>query len=246
MKRTDVTEETYRVFVEAFRAFPGNVSNAARLAGTTRDMARRAWNVGWPTRGYRPVRELLDMQQAEARAARARAEDAARAARVLAEQETQNKAREDAVRALTQEGQNTSILRGNALALNAITANLLKAMTRSADRLQTRLDEMVMSTDTSPAAIKSLNVLVRLIAHMSRVSSRVTLEALAAERVRLGEPLKHAGMDAGAGQERTVSQIVEDIQSLLRELPPEGLPLPPGTASLVPDPGGEGAGSDVG
>lgn len=70
--RRIIDADTYAALLEAFREDPNNVSAAAKAAGCSWDMAKRAWDTGWQSRfdWAIPIRDHLFDERKEARAER--------------------------------------------------------------------------------------------------------------------------------------------------------------------------------
>ena len=74
--RARYDRRTYEAILSGYREDPANVTNAARYAGVTREMARNAWHRGFP-RQYaagaawaRPIKEVLAEERDSAHIAR--------------------------------------------------------------------------------------------------------------------------------------------------------------------------------
>jgi hypothetical protein len=55
---SDVNDETYNLLVKAYRAHPENHKAASEAVGCSWRTAKRAWELGWPQRGFEPIKDF--------------------------------------------------------------------------------------------------------------------------------------------------------------------------------------------
>lgn len=206
----------YEALVEAFRFEPGNCNAAAKHAGIGYVAAKRGWELGWPTRGWLPIKQVLAEEQAEARKRVAELEarekelsDRERSLRVNIDRETLRadalKRREDWARAAT-------VSRGNAIASMGVQAELLRAALQQAANWKTQLQDPTLKM--SPAAV------VKLLKDLSSSilqSNEALKVAQQVEHLALGEPTDIFGM-AGMGEADNPEAAAQDIDLAARAL----------------------------
>lgn len=127
--RARYDRRTYEAILSGYREDPANVTNAARFAGVTREMARNAWHKGFPrqyaagARWARPIKEVLAEERDAAQVARAeRARKDAEAAD--AERE---RARRESIEELAEEGRLRATTRKAVLGLVLVQTELIPA-----------------------------------------------------------------------------------------------------------------------
>lgn len=196
-----VTEELYGLLVAAFRASPGNISNASRQARCGRDLAKRAWEKGWPhLHGGMNVQEYI---LHEARLARAKMLEE-QAAREAASRHERESARLQAVEARKSEGQMVTLARGAALQSLALVAQMIQGARSFATLLRQQLE----AEAAKPASNMKPDEIVTILGRCAQITHRLNSSAHLAmqmERLHLGDPAHMAGV------------ISEDKEALLLE-----------------------------
>ncbi len=71
-------DRKWRLLVAAFRAKPGNISHAAREAGTDRETAHKAWHLGNEREGRLSIKEILEEEDKSRRSLTQAREEAIR------------------------------------------------------------------------------------------------------------------------------------------------------------------------
>lgn len=71
-------ERKWKTLVAAFRLKPGNMANAARMAGTDRATARNAWNEGNAKERRKPIKEIVEEEEKKRESLGAAKEEAIR------------------------------------------------------------------------------------------------------------------------------------------------------------------------
>ena len=209
-----ITTEEWNRIVEVYRRYDGRISLVAEHLGWLKARTQRAWRRGYRSLGLPPIRTLLArdaLAAEEVRAARAelstklppsvqvkeRAEiihsaevmakgEARRIAAMVEMEETRRKARQDAIEARTEEAMLVSINRRNSLALNGVTAKMLKGALALSETIQAELEAEARSDRLTVA--QKLN-LVRSAASIARFNSEASMLAVKAERMVLGQPI---------------------------------------------------------
>jgi hypothetical protein len=193
--KSHVDRDTYDKLVAAFRLAPGMVSRAGREAGVSPATARRAWEVGWPARGFEPICRTME---AEARAVRARlARLGAREERVSLKEASLrpivDEARERSV-ALKRREEWAQTCAGN----RAVGGTALAALHRTFKGLFARIDLIeaaLMDKDLTPAAY--ITILQRSLAAYSSLSAAIH-QNLQTEHLAIGAPTQIVGVQVGA------------------------------------------------
>jgi hypothetical protein len=211
MARVLFTREQYDLCVEAFREQSGNASHAGRKAGCTPHTARRAWRLGWPDRGWLPIKDLVANEQEAARAARQKsmadmeAETAQRARDAQAIQTDsltsqlekeiadREKAREDAIKTRAEEAQMIRGLRGDVGMMLAIIGQGLRGGLDSGKRIRKAL-ETGMDKNGQVLSLKEEVELSIGLAKFSAVAIKGVKVAIEAERLLMGEPTEILGL----------------------------------------------------
>jgi len=208
MGRRAITEDVWQDLVDGWRQNPHSASAAARYAGTTAKTAQKAWENGFPQKGWIPVKIIMEQEKVKARAMLL-AEEAARTA-------VQQKEREDAIKQAAQtrvqEGQIVQVLRGTSLAAVSEGAQLASAARQLAAWVQAQmkliLDSIANGSTTAEAAgltvEKALARLDRISVIMERIA-RFALTAMQAERLHMGEPMEIVKLH-GADVEMTLEE----------------------------------------
>lgn len=210
MARRPYTQSLYDRLVEGFREKPGNASHAARKAGCERQAAKRAWELGWPSRSWAPpIKEYLAQEQEKVRAARAIAMEE----KIRVDQEQRDKARNDAVEAQKQEALASQSTRVNAIGLNNMVSRIIGPFLGV---VQTLADEIKAGQHKfTPKEVTSFMRQFSYIVRQSAESSRLALEI---ERLRVGDPTDFfkADTDPELNTEDTVSHLMGISRTLQR------------------------------
>lgn len=251
-----IDRERYDAMLEAFRIEPGVFRACARRAGVDRRTAQRAWERGWPDRGMKPIKVIIDDEQAAARAqlAEMREEEMRKLAKDHAGQVKQDHARaaEDAIVARAEEAQMVRASRHNAIGLMASVQRLLRGANQLAQKVESMIADAADDTEDGEGKKKKgispaqATALFTSIAHMTRASNEAARVSQQMERSLLGEPEKWVGLHVNMSREEALREIEMGVK--LRErltaqgaiptngedttLPPE--PSPAETAEVAP------------
>ncbi len=224
-----LTREDYDKLVHAFHQVPGNFFAASRLAGVCRATARRAWELGFPKRGWDPIKDVLAAEAAEVRRRMDEQEEreralAARERRLKplvdgeAERRSSVKRREEWAAACTAARRNSQLM--------LLTTNeLLQAAYARAPEMKRKLLE---DKSLSPAEY------VKIVKELTSTGKAVS-DALATtqqvERLALGQPTEIVGLQPMmATREEAIRQIERSQAAIERAMRKGKLPagLPPG------------------
>lgn len=63
MARREITSKLYNDLVRSFRERPGVFSYTARMARVTNRTAKKAWEKGWPEKGFGPIKDIVEEEQ---------------------------------------------------------------------------------------------------------------------------------------------------------------------------------------
>jgi hypothetical protein len=225
----------YDRLLAAFRQTPSNYSAAAKAAGVGFKLSRRAWHDGWPRANLRAVQDVLRDEEVAARAEQYRQsrEYQQKAA------EERDKARQDAVTAMAQEGRILSLARNDVQGALACAAVMLPALRTLSERVAAELT--ANPGQLSPA--KGVELIQRY-AHAVRSLTQAGEQLVRAERLHKGEPTDILGVAASAA-EMSVEEAAKEIRaaSQLYELAKRrGLipPDPEDASTIIDGHGGNG------
>jgi len=188
--RETSVQQKHEALLRAYEETPGNYHAAAKSAGVSDATAKKGWETGWPRYGLAPISEYISEVREAARAARIEAaRDQARREHDLATKE-KAAAKKDAVDSLKQEGMGVKMARGSAIALESLSAKLLKAASPLADSLSKMLEEEARAQGTDDATLTA-NQIMQLLERLNRfTSSSVSVmdQAMRMERLLMGRP----------------------------------------------------------
>jgi hypothetical protein len=194
---TIVDEDKWHQLLEAFRHAPGKTTEVSKACGCSSTTAKRAWDIGWPDRGWPPIKAVIEDEGLLARAERIKKQQAEAliereellAKQAQLEQEARIKAREDAVVARTQEAQMVALSRANTIALQTAAARLMRAGVREAKSLDEELEKGVV-TMTPFERTKFISA----VAYLNESAVRAAKINIEMERQLLGEPTEVIGV----------------------------------------------------
>lgn len=189
--------------VAALRELNGNVEGTARQAQVGRKLARRAWQTGWPSAGFRAVKDLLREEEVAARAEQRRLEEAEK--RKTAEE--RDKARSDAIAAMAAEGRILALARNDVQGALACANVMLPALRALAEAIATSLQ--ADPTQISPA--KGVELIQRYSVAVKSLT-QAGEQLVRAERLHKGEPTDILGVQHSAS-EMSVEEAVREIQT---------------------------------
>ena len=207
MARRVITQHLYDSLMTAYREKPGNHSNAAKVAGCERRMARRAFENGWPRMPWAvPIKQVLEREKVEARAARQ--QDRTAEFELMAQ--AQKAAQQDAVEARAQEGRLVKMARGASMVL---LQQCLRAM-KVTGPLVDQLEAEVRSGEHLDVA--GITKTMDRIAHMTSQAVALSKEAMRMERLHMGEPEQIVGMQLESTSTQELVDELRAIEGVLR------------------------------
>ena len=195
-----VTQQVWDLLIEAYREDPGNHSHASRRALVKRTTAKRAYEIGYPSRPWaiKPIKQLLveDIQLARARLElEAEREELEEDQADLDAERDREAVRQHAITAKTQAGQLVASARAGAIlglaAAVKVATGLQKAMQRLGNELEAMADPAVKMT---PKEVGTLSSIMRRYASTLRELNASGQLAMEMERLRLGEPSQIVGL----------------------------------------------------
>jgi hypothetical protein len=201
--RRSITPAFYQSLVDTFREYPGNVYKVAnevkkdpRSEGTCGwKTADKAWKVGWPALQFKPIKDVLHLEELSARRQlekeRQKTEEEILAALTSDEAVMREKAREDAIVARVAETRLVREARQNAIELLSNSKELLRGFGKFAPRVVTYLQSMKIESDEDVE--RAARVLWR-IATSARSATEAGMKVLQMERLLLGQPTEIIGV----------------------------------------------------
>lgn len=191
MARVTVDRDYYDRVVDAFRDHGVNFAAVAKVAGIARKTAKKAWNIGWPNKGFAPIAQVIELEELEARAQRpARAltrMEELRGQQDINDAQLRAAARRDAVRARADEARMVRAARASAINLLEAT----KLLTAGLRALAPKVGDAIASIDLERVAVKDVDAVARIVWRLSisaRAGSATAWQILQAERLLLGQP----------------------------------------------------------
>ena len=201
-----LTREMYDALLIAYREVPGNAARAARIANCDSRTARKMWEEGNSKLPWaRPIRQALLDEAEAARAAQRKAE----LAQLDEAKNERDKVRQDAVKALAQEGQMLAAGRANALGVLASLTQLLPSVRKVAQQLNDRI------ANGDPLEVsQGMKFLDRFTSTFSRAADAAD-KLIEAERRHKGEPTQVIGLEVEQGTDlEQARETLDEVTSL--------------------------------
>lgn len=220
MARILISQEQYDLMVEAFREQPGNASHAGRKAGCTHHTAKRAYERGYPDRGWIPIKEIVQKEADAARAARERAyatqtaeaaevQNDLHLARLKQELEEKEQARQDAIRTRKEEGQVIRAMRGVAGSSLAMLGQINAGGIEYAKRMRQALESGKDPDTGAVLTLKQQAEMHRIFARAAKDAAAVAKAAIECERLIMGQPTEIIGISAASMTEEDALHVLE-------------------------------------
>ena len=233
----EITPEEWLRIVKVYSRHEGRIRGVAAELGWPIARTTRLWKKGYPSLGYPAVKTVIardGFSETELRARRAeisaalppsahtaesRAEvihgaEEHRLRQMVLREEMQERARQDAIRSRAEEAMLISINRKNAIALNAMTAQILQGATSLSRKIQQDLEHE--ATHGSLPVGQRLQ-LVRAAASIARFNAEASVMAVKAERMVLNQPIE-ADRDEGDESRGTLDEAAEWINRCAKAL----------------------------
>lgn len=226
-----IDQATYDALMGAYREDPGNAERAARLAKCGRKLARRAWSVGWLDKFHwaKPIQLALKEEHTRIRAEQRRQEEDAR----RKGQEERDKARQDALASMAQEGRILALARADVQGALGSASLMLPALRAMAEKAAATI-----LADPGQFSPKAATVLLREFATAVRSLATAGEQIIRAERLHKGEPTDILGLSSSPA-EMSLEEAFREIKaaSSLYELAKrQGLVVEPGPDGGEPGP----------
>jgi len=209
-----IDQQAYDKMLVAYRDKPGIARQCSFATGYDQRTCRRAWQTGWPARGFRPIAEVLEDEQAAARArlhaAREQELRATAGERTVQQQRDHALAAEDAVQNRADEARMVRAARHNAMGLMAVVQRLLKGANQLAADVETHLSKQALGDGKDGTWTPSkATALFHQIASTTRAANESAKLAQSMERSLLGQPEKWVGL---AVEGMTESEAIREIE----------------------------------
>lgn len=204
--RNLITRDFYDKLVIVFRECPANYAQAARRALCAEPTAKRAWLLGWPNRGFIPIKDTLASERNVAvvaqRDALRRQADEADAAR--------DRSKAEAAEAVAQERQMLKAARGDVLSALVIAAELIPAMRMVAKAVAAAC---APKADGSPPDIHPTAAMGLLTRHATLIQKAVGATEAIVQLSRLDRGASTVNV-AGVAEDLSLEQAVEELEAL--------------------------------
>lgn len=208
-----INRETYDGFVDLCREGV-SAREAAEIMGTARKTSTRAYNKGWPNRGWRAAKQVIAEEKLQARAALQEAQEAAdreKAARdVEAAYAAQEAARKQVVRVRKDEATMVSGARGNVIALVAVTGRTLRSALTHIESIEAAIRDGVDTDGKQLTAAQRVDMLWKL-GRLVKLAGDAGYDVIRSERLLLGEPTEiigHRDLDS-VTEEQAIAELKE-------------------------------------
>ena len=243
-----IDEKKYNKMLEGFRDTPGNFTRCAARSGINRVTTKKAWERGWPDRGFRPLKDVIfeEQQAARARLATLREAEIQNLAKQQAgrDQMTRVRAEDDAIQQRMEEVKMVRGARHTAIALMASVQQILKGAVKLAGRVE---EELAIHEPKNP---REATRLFREIATTTRQAVEAAKLAQTMERSLAGEPERYIGVQHDITLTEAADEVAKAQKAIARvrrkggiiDIPCESSPVDEDLTAAVdtdPDPFGE-------
>lgn len=201
------SKDLYAIILDGYRNAIAK-SDLASKTGLSYHSLSKVYSEGWPEYPWAlPIKDVLAEERRRVRAERAvQATDQRKV-----EGEIREKARDDAVRAQTQEAAASAQARANALAV----ANMIGRVVLGCIPLAERIQVMLKNPDYKISPREAMNIF-RASAYVVRHGNEAIRAAFEIERLRLGEPTHILRLDND--EDMSTDDLVEQLASMHRTL----------------------------
>jgi hypothetical protein len=214
-----IDDDKYTKMLEAYREQPGNYTRCAARTGNNRATTKKAWEIGWPDRGFRPLKDVIfeEQQAARARLATLREAEIQKLAQQQAGRDQMDRVRaeDDAIQSRVEEARMVRAARHTSIALMASVQQILKGAVKLAQRVE---EELSIHQPKDP---KSALRLFREIATTTRNAVEAAKLSQAMERSLAGEPEKYIGIQHDVSLSEAASEV-EKAQRAMRRIRRKG------------------------
>lgn len=210
-----IDQDLFDDLVEAFRETPGNFNAVSKAVGVSWRTAKKAWLKGWPAREFGPVSKVIELEELEARANRAEADE--RKLAELKEDEAVNdaairaQARRDAIAARSEESTMVKAARLSAINLLDTSRKLGDGIRDLAPKLRDAIKRIEFAEETDLDDIERVAKLLWRLSISTRAGASTAWTILQAERLLLGQPTDIIGLtDLDNMDEREAMKELEE------------------------------------
>jgi hypothetical protein len=253
----EINKEEWQRIASVYAKYDGNLRMAAAALGWPIARTTRRYKLGYVSKGFPPIKTMLARDAFSANEIRAErelragghstlvkqkqraratevmsAEQALRVQSLVKAEETRARARADAVKSRAEEATLVLINRRNAIALNAVTAQVLKGATALSGKIQRALEEEAAGGQLT---LNQQLHLVRSAASIARFNAEATVMAVKAERLVMGQPIE-TGPGDGQSDSGSLDEAAQWIRATVKAVEKAQLRglLSPG--DFVPEP----------
>jgi len=216
MPKQQYTRDLYETLLVYYRDHAEDHAEAARRCKCTRKLAQTTYERGWRGLAWaKPLREVLESEQMQARAARLKMERES----LEAEERARMDARKDALEARAAEAKGAKLSRANAIMFSAACSKALVGLQRLVAEFEGRTQ--------SPAAVQSMSLKeirywITTVSGAVRDAQVMLKTALEIERIVTGEPLAVLSIRTeNMGPQEMYAELTRTLESLriLKHLP---------------------------
>ena len=195
-----INRAKFSQMVEAYREIPGDAQYCAKQAGVSRPTAVKAWEEGWPHRGWPPIRTILEEEKILARATRAATQAMVweqplpelqeKIQSGFAAEVAERMAKDDAIAVRAREGEMVNLSRENTIALMQTTSKLIQGAFEKAGELM-----VTIKADDCPMTGSEVVKLVTNVAYLTKTAAEAAKMTMEMERLLMGQPTEIVGLD---------------------------------------------------
>jgi len=226
----------YQALIEAFREIPGDVKRASR-SGVSVGTALKAWEEGWPHRGWPPIRDVLEEEKILARSTRMATQALVwnqpltdlqdRVETGVAAEVTERMAKDDAITTRAAEGQMVALSRGNTITLMQTTSVIIRGAFTKATELVQKIEAGEYQMEPS-----QIVKLITNVAYLTKTAAEAAKMTLEMERLLMGQPTEIVGLDVRNMSLEDAARTIQMSMMAYERVRAKGL-LPPTFKPLV-------------
>lgn len=216
MAKQQYTRDLYETLLTYYRDNAEDHGEAARRCKCSRKVAQTAYEKGWRGLGWaKPIHEVLESEQMQARASRLQREREA----LAAEEQARIDARKDALEARSAEAKGAKLSRANAIMFAAACAKALAGLQRLVVEFEGRTQNQAA---VQAMSLKEIRYWITTVSGAVRDAQVMLKTALEIERIVTGEPLAVLSIRAEKmSPQEMYEELTHTMQSLriLKQLP---------------------------
>lgn len=226
----------YEALLQAYRENPGNVTAAAKAVGTSRETAKRAWDLGWEKFDWAPpIRDVVEEemviarsrieQQKETEERLMAAEEPAitksaeRREAHIAAQEERARAKENAIKTRVEQGRMIEGVRKSVMQVEAATLHLGGAIQLLSKRAAKEIKRMANSTKKmKPEELARALHIIRQYSSTVREGAQSAKIAVEIESLHMGEPTQIIGLQSTNFDDASEEELRREIKKALQAM----------------------------